>query len=109
MGNSYNYLKLTGSAASDAVQCMKSEKVIPNDPTFGGKGTLDTITINETGQVFVNEISGNMEFTAGMSPVAGGRPAQAYTPEVEATGSVAETMRRKAQACALKSVGIAPP
>ncbi|MGO9769558.1 MAG: hypothetical protein ACLPSW_08405 [Roseiarcus sp.] len=104
-------LKLEGAKADFAVDCMRKAGVMPSKSAYDVSiGT--TVKVDASGQVAITESGTNTgaysDTDSVMNPADHGRPAEAKTPEVEVTGKIAENMRRKASACAFKSIGITP-
>jgi hypothetical protein len=128
----YDTLKLQGATADAAVDCMRREGVMPSKPAFAGP-QHQTVDLNQDGQIVIRKSDGDSNPRTGHEAGSFMRPegyttkhgsymsndpsnydvqttgrAAVSTLEVEATGPAAETMRQKAVACAVKSLGFKP-
>lgn len=105
-------LGLTGAPAAAAVLCMRKQGVLPVQQTLKGSTSADVdldkfgnITIEERGK---DDAGSERVEKSEMDVGSLGYPPSASTPNVTATGPIAERMRLKARACAFKAISLRP-
>jgi hypothetical protein len=104
-------LLLAGDPADEAVTCMRNEGIMPAQPTLSN--SKPDVEVSPDGRVSVEEYGTDKDghYTRVMTeikPAQDGNPAKASTSQVVVTGSLAETMRQKARACAFNSIHLKP-
>jgi hypothetical protein len=108
MGSTYESLKLEGSKADAALDCMRKAGVMPSNQDSIGS----MVTVEASGRVGI-EVYGSstgayLTEESNLTPAQKGVPAKAVTPELQVVGKLAEKLRQKALTCVSKSVGAEP-
>jgi hypothetical protein len=105
-------LSLYGAPANEAVTCMRNAGVMPSQPTLGGNPEA-RIEVDKAGNVHIDEYGLNAngkddQVATNMKVAHDQNPAEASTPTVGVSGTVADEMRQKARACAFNSIHLKP-